>query len=86
MYGVTSRNIPSLAGSQTVFSSPQPATPMSQLSELTGFRQIMSFSHGIIMAVTPTKLRYLTNEMRLSSSSLKRATCIYSKPSMWSNG
>jgi hypothetical protein len=45
----------SIAGSQTVFSSPQPATSLSQLSGLTVFRQTMSFSHGIIMAVTPNK-------------------------------
>jgi len=45
----------SLAGSQTVFSSPQPATPLSQLSELIVFRQIISFSHGIIIAVIPNK-------------------------------
>lgn len=45
----------SLAGSQTVFSIPQPATSLSQLSGLTVFRQMMSFSHGIIMAVTPNK-------------------------------
>jgi hypothetical protein len=40
----------SLAGNQTEFSSLQPATSLSQLSG-----QVMSFSHGIIMAVTPNK-------------------------------
>jgi hypothetical protein len=43
------------AGSQTVFSSPQPATLLFQLSGLTVCRQMMSFGHAIIIAVTPNK-------------------------------